>query len=90
MDKLTTEELIAEMEKDDLKDRLHHQTLASVIDYGKLRGIKPQLVYYHIRRGHIAPVVCECGRKCVTIAEADAFFGKVQDLSDGEDEAFSD
>jgi len=45
-------------------------------DYGKSRGISPQLVYYHIREGHINPTHCECGRKVVLVAEADEYFKK--------------
>jgi len=48
-------------------------------DYGKLRGVAPQLVYYHIRAGHLVPDTCDCGRKVIIVEEADELFRKEKD-----------
>lgn len=49
-------------------------------DYGKSRGIQPQLIYYHIREGHIEWDQCDCGRRVISVEEADKYFGKNQQL----------
>jgi hypothetical protein len=69
---LTTDELFAAMERDELEGA----TKLSPRDYGKLRGIQPQLVYYHIREGHIKKEQCLCGRSVVDIDAADQYFKK--------------
>lgn len=45
-------------------------------EYGKLRDIQPQLVYYHIREGHIQKEQCVCGRVVIDVKEADNHFRK--------------
>ena len=47
-------------------------------EYAKLRGMKPQLVYYHIRQGHIDMEKCLCGRPVIDVTKSDMFFGKGQ------------
>lgn len=49
-------------------------TKLSPREYGKLRGIAPQLVYYHMRQGHIDKEVCLCGRSVIDIDKADQHF----------------
>lgn len=51
-----------------------HATKLSPIEYGKLRDIKPQLIYYHIREGHIVKETCACGRPVIDIELADKYF----------------
>lgn len=46
------------------------------IKYGKLRGIQPQLVYYHIRQSHIKTEQCLCGDTVIDVEAADEFFKK--------------
>jgi hypothetical protein len=75
------DELIAQMQMDELEGA----TKLSPRDYGKLRGIAPQLVYYHLREGHIKWTHCECGRKVIIIDEADAYFRKGQYSDDHSD-----
>jgi hypothetical protein len=41
------------------------------IEYGRLRGIKPQLVYYYIRNGKIELEWCICGRRVVDVEASD-------------------
>jgi hypothetical protein len=51
------------------------------VDYGRLRGIRPQLVYYHIRAGHIRAGKCNCGRKVIDKEEADGYFRSIGKLA---------
>lgn len=68
----THDDLMRQMELDELQDA----TKLSPRDYGKMRGIQPQLVYYHIREGHIKKEHCLCGRSVVDIDAADMYFKK--------------
>ena len=77
-----TDDLIAQMERDELDG----PPKLSPVDYGKLRGIKPQLVYYHIRQKHITTSHCNCGRKVIDVKEADEFFKKGE-YAERDDEA---
>jgi RecA-family ATPase len=77
---LSTDELMRQMELDEFEGA----TKVSPRDYGKLRGIAPQLVYYHIREGHITWTHCECGRRVILIKEADEYFKKGE-FSEGQD-----
>lgn len=45
-------------------------------EYGKLRGISPQLVYYHLRVGNLVQDTCDCGRLVIVVEEADELFNK--------------
>jgi hypothetical protein len=65
-----TDELIEQMMRDELADA----TKLTPIEYARLRGMKPQLVYYHIRQTHLKVERCICGRKVIDVATADAFF----------------
>lgn len=67
-----TDELIAQMEAEENEGAKY----LSPRDYAKLRGMTPQLVYYHIRVGHIIKFPCECGRPVIDVAEADEYFRK--------------
>jgi hypothetical protein len=77
------DELMKKMELDDLDG----VTKMSPRDYGKLRGISPQLVYYHIREGRIDKERCECGRSVIDVDRADAHFkkGKYDGRTDSEE-----
>lgn len=66
------DDMIRQMELDDLADT----TKLSPREYGKLRGISPQLVYYHIRQGRVMIEHCICGRKVIDVKKADEFFHK--------------
>jgi hypothetical protein len=82
---LNTDELIARMMLDETEDA----PKITPVNYGKLRGIKPQLVYYHIRARHIPVMTCDCGRKVIDKEEADAYFrsiGKLAPLREGPSE----
>jgi hypothetical protein len=69
-DELSMDELLEVMEKGDLED-LAEQTHLTPIEYAKLRGMTPQVVYYHIRRGTIKDERCKCGRRVVEVRSAD-------------------
>lgn len=62
--------VIEQMELDELSDA----PLLSPRDFAKLIGVTPQLVYYHLRAKHIEDVTCNCGRRCVDVKKARAFF----------------
>lgn len=67
-----TDELFAKM----LADEHEGATKLKPIKYGKLRGIQPQLVYYHLRQGHIKTEQCLCGDTVIDVDLADQFFRK--------------
>jgi len=70
-------------------EQQHDVTKLSPVEYGKLRNIAPQLVYYHLREEHIAWDRCECGRKVINIEEADKYLKKGP-YSESSNEATSD
>lgn len=76
---MNTDEFIAQMEQDELLGA----TKLSPRDYGKLRGMAPQLVYYHLRQGHLDEERCECGRKVIDVKKADDYFGQKSTLAEG-------
>jgi len=68
---MNIDELLEQMERDERED----QRLMTPIDYGRLRGIRPQRVYYYIRTHRLVPETCDCGRKCIVKKDADELFG---------------
>jgi hypothetical protein len=69
--RVNTDELFEQMHRDELADA----TKLTPIEYGRLRGIKAQLVYYHIRNSGVLKLEqCICGRKVLDVAAADQFF----------------
>lgn len=64
--------LMAAMQRDELEDA----TKLTPREYGKLRGIAPQLVYYHIRQDHIKKERCLCGKAVIDVQAADEYFKK--------------
>lgn len=79
------DELMEQMRLDELADA----TKLSPREYGKLRGIQPQLVYYHIREGHIKKEQCICGRTVIDIEASDEYFKKGRH-ADGTEEPTSE
>lgn len=69
------DDFLKQVQEDELEDRLAEQTKATPIDYAKMRGIRPQRVYYHLRRNSLTSSHCECGRRVIDIQEADGLFG---------------
>jgi hypothetical protein len=69
---LSTDELFAAMSAHEHEGA----TKCSPREYGKMRGISPQLVYYHVRQNHIVKEMCLCGRSVVDIDACDKFFEK--------------
>jgi hypothetical protein len=67
---LSTEELLEQMERDEAEGA----TKLSPREYGLSHGIKPQLVYYYIRKGELKLENCICGRHVIDVATADEFF----------------
>lgn len=73
------DELKRRMELDDLRDA----TKLTPIEYARMRNMKPQLIYYHLRTHndptadkHIQLETCLCGRKVVDVKLADEYFEK--------------
>jgi hypothetical protein len=60
-----------ELERKDLEDQAKEVGKLSPAEYAKLRGIRPQLVYWHIRRGNIKKEWCVCGRRVIDVRLAD-------------------
>jgi hypothetical protein len=67
---LNTDELIALMQQEEAEGAAK----LSPREWASLRGITPQLVYYHIRAGHIKPETCICGRTVIDVEAADEFW----------------
>ncbi|HVI79001.1 MAG TPA: hypothetical protein VM715_12730 [Candidatus Acidoferrum sp.] len=67
---LSTEELLAAMERDEADGA----TKLSPREYALMRGKRPQLVYYYIRTGKLSLEKCICGRNVIDVEAADAFF----------------
>jgi hypothetical protein len=80
------DELIRLMQADELEDA----RLITPVEYGKLRGIAPQLVYYYIRSHKLEVERCECGRRCIEREEADKLFRKTGKLPPLSEEAASE
>jgi len=64
------DELKRQMELDDL----HDAQKLTPIEYGRLRGISPQRVYYHLKNDHIPLERCLCGKKVIDVKRADEYF----------------
>lgn len=66
------DELRKQMEADELADA----TKLTPIEYGRMRGIKPQLVYYHLRAhgDQISLERCLCGKPVIDVKKADEYF----------------
>lgn len=67
---LSTEEALAAMERDEAEGAVK----LSPREYALLRGKKPQLVYYYIRKGKLELEQCICGRNVIDVEAADTFF----------------
>jgi hypothetical protein len=68
------DELFAKMEADELEGAV----LLSPKDFAKMIQVSPQLVYYHIRAGHIKKRTCLCGRSVINVEEAKEFWDKLK------------
>ena len=73
---LTTEELLAAMERDEAEGA----TKLSPREYALLRGKKPQLIYYYIKKRKIVLEQCICGRNVIDVEAADKFFAAKEDV----------
>jgi hypothetical protein len=72
---------IDEFEQQVRKDELEDQPLITPVEYGRLRGIAPQLVYYYIRNKKLATQICPCGRRCLNKEETDEHFRRIGKLA---------
>src|ERR1700748_2905238 len=83
---MSIDDVIRQMQEDEQSDRIEQQTKATPIEYGRLRGIVPQKIHYHIRKGRIELEQCVCGRKVIDIKAADAFFRLNQTTEDDDED----
>lgn len=67
---MNTDDLFRKMQEDELADAAK----LTPREYAKLKGMSPQLVYYHIRAGHLKTETCLCGRTVLDVAEANGYF----------------
>lgn len=68
-----TDELIQAMQEDELSDAVK----LTPREYARIRSqyVKSaQIVYYHIRQGHLKLERCLCGRSVVDVKLADEYF----------------
>lgn len=73
---MNTDDFIAQIEADEREDALETSGVATPVNYARSRSINPQNVYYHIRTGHLVVEFCACGRKVISVEEADKIFRK--------------
>jgi hypothetical protein len=78
---LTTDEILAAMERDEAEGAAK----LSPREYALLRGMKPQLVYYYIRKRKLTLEQCICGRNVIDVALADQFFKLSKETDDAPD-----
>ena len=64
---METEELLAELEDMEYEGAAFMPIRA----YAEYREVRPQLVYYWLRRGYIVDEVCACGRRIIDVTRAD-------------------
>jgi hypothetical protein len=68
-----TDDLVSQMEAHELEDKADAFGLLTPREYGRLRNMAPQLIYYHLRAKHIEGVDCDrCGRaNLINVEQAD-------------------
>jgi hypothetical protein len=64
----------ADLELLEIQDQVDEVGKLTPREYAKLRGIAPQMVYYHIRNKHLEIELCICGRKVIDVKTADKVF----------------
>ena len=60
----------------DIEDQAQEVGKLTPREYAKLNGMAPQLVYYHVRQGHLKLEHCICGRRVIDVKLADEFFAE--------------
>jgi len=58
-------------ELEELQEQANEVGKLTPREYARLRGMVPQMVYYHIRQGTIKTERCICGRTVLDVAQAD-------------------
>ena len=75
------DDIIRQMQQDELLDA----SKLTPREYARLRGMSPQLVYYHIRNhDELELENCICGRKVLDVKLADEYFNFNQDKELGD------
>lgn len=60
-----------EIELDEIQEQADIVGTLTPRDYAKLRGMKPQLVYYYLRTEVLEEERCACGRKVLSVKKSD-------------------
>lgn len=55
----------------DIQDQAEEVGFLTPREYAKLRGMKPQMVYYYLRTGVITDELCKCGRRVINVVTTD-------------------
>jgi hypothetical protein len=74
------DDFLKQVQEDEDNDRVEDQTHATPIDYARSRSkpgntLAPQRVYYALRNHKLDDYTCQCGRRVISIEEADEYFG---------------
>lgn len=75
------DDIVAEMEREDAEGA----TKLSPREYARLRGKKPQLIYYYIRTKRLQLEQCICGRNVIDVEATDKFFAGASVARDDEE-----
>ena len=75
------DDFLRQVEQDELQDAAETQKYMAISSYAKARGIAPQQVHYHVRKGNLTKTRCACGRFVIEIAAADHYLGFKRELN---------
>ncbi len=54
----------------DIQEQANEVDFLTPRDYARLKGVAPQMIYYHIRTGTLETFHCACGRKVLDVKES--------------------
>jgi len=88
------DDLMRQIELDDLEDEATEVKKLTPIDYAKLRGMRPQQVYYNLKKHKdlLQSERCSCGRRVIDVEQADLYFGfkRAEDDTEEQDDPGSE
>jgi hypothetical protein len=76
---------IKQIQVDELADKAEQTAKLTPIEYARIRGMRPQRVYYALRNGKLRRETCACGRFVIDVALADAYFEAKEESQDDEE-----
>lgn len=68
---------IDEFELLDIEEQAREVGKLTPLEYARLRGKVPQLIYYYIRNQKLSLEYCVCGRRVLDVKTADDFFASL-------------